>query len=151
MPDVPPTNERSHPTAPSNDESGSFDDRPTEPVQQIADPPQPQPPRPARPRRPSDLGDDEILDAMQACDFEPAAAARLLGIRRPSLYKCIKRHPTLRLASDIPPQELAEVLEQVGGSVADAAQVLSVSKRALGRRLTELDMHPDGGDAGQER
>ncbi len=91
-------------------------------------------------RRPSELDDEEIEEAMVACGFEPAAAARHLGIRRPSLYKLVRRHPTLRFASDIPPEELATVLEEVGGEVADAAQVLTVSKRALHRRLTQLGL-----------
>jgi len=50
-------------------------------------------------RRPSDLDDVEVEEAMRANDFEPAAAARHLGIRRPSLYNLIRRHPRLRLAS----------------------------------------------------
>lgn len=94
-------------------------------------------------RRPSELSDDELLDAMQDCDFEPAAAARQLGVSRPSIYKMVRRHPTLRLAPDIDADELKNTLQQVDGSVADAAAVLCVSKRALGRRLTQLGLHSD--------
>lgn len=91
-------------------------------------------------RRPAEFSDEEVEEAMQACGFEPAAAARHLGIRRPSLYKLVRRHPTLRLASDIQSEELVTVLEQVGGEIADAARVLTVSKRALHRRLTQLGL-----------
>ena len=112
------------------DPSGSFDDpAPTEPSDERGY------------RRPSQLNDAQVEEAMAACDFEPAAAARHLGIGRPSLYKLVRRHPTLRLASDIPKQELQSTLASVDGHVADAALRLSVSKRALERRLTELGLN----------
>ena len=103
---------------------------PTEPSSISAEPAK-KPPR----QRPSILGDAEVEEAMRACNFEPAAAARRLGIRRPSLYNLIRRHPTLRLAQDIPEPELHAVLEECGGDVAEAARRLEVSGRALGRRV----------------
>ena len=114
---------------------------PTEPSEKLNDPTPVDPSNAQRPQRPSQLTDEQVEEAMAACDFEPAAAARHLGIGRPSLYKLVRRHPTLRLASDIPQQELQSALNSVDGQVADAAVLLCVSKRALGRRLTELGLH----------
>lgn len=90
------------------------------------------------PSRPSDLDDNAVEEAMRASDFEPAAAARRLGIRRPSLYNLIRRHPTLRLAEDIPEAELRSVLAECDGDTAEAARRLEVSRRALGRRMARL-------------
>lgn len=89
-------------------------------------------------RPPSQLTDEDVEEAMWACDYEPAAAARHLGIGRPSFYNLVRRHPTLRLASDIPQKELEVVMAEVQGDVVDAALRLAVSKRALSRRLTQL-------------
>ena len=138
---------------------------PAEPPQ-LADPPPPAPlrtqpsaddppsDRPAKTpnayRRPSKISDDELEEAMFLCDFEPASAARHLGIGRPSLYKLVRRHPTLRLASDIAKEELVEVLEAVDGDLTDAALRLSVSRRALGRRLTQLGLRSDLPPASEE-
>jgi len=94
----------------------------------------------ARPRRPSELDDAEVEAAMRECDFEPAAAARRLGIRRPSLYNLIRRHPSLRLAEGIPEDELRAVLGEHGGDVGEAARRLEVSARALGRRIARLGL-----------
>lgn len=91
-------------------------------------------------RPPSELTEEEVEEAMWACDFEPTAAARRLGIGRPSFYKLVRQHPNLRLASDIPEEEVATVLAEVEGNVADAAFRLAVSKRALSRRLTQLGL-----------
>ena len=90
---------------------------------------------PVGPRRPSDFSDDEVEEAMRTCGFEPAAAARQLGIRRPSLYNLIRRHPRLRLVEEIPEEELRSTLGDCGDDVAEAAHRLEVSWRALGRRV----------------
>ena len=91
-------------------------------------------------RPPSQLTDEDVEEAMWACDFELAAAARHLGIGRPSFYNLVRQHPTLRLAADISGEELAATLAEVDGNVADAALRLAVSKRALSRRLTQLGL-----------
>lgn len=95
-----------------------------------------QQPSVAAPRRkPSSLGHDEVEAAMRACAFEPAAAARHLGIGRPSLYNLMRRHPRLRLCEDMADDEVRRVMAECGGDVNTAAQRLEVSARALGRRV----------------
>lgn len=87
-------------------------------------------------RRPHEITDDELLEAMRASRFEPAAAARRLGISRPSVYNRIRAHPTLRTAEDVPEDEMKHTLETVGGDIGAAAQTLEVSARGLRRRLS---------------
>ena len=87
------------------------------------------------PRRPSTLDHEEVETAMRACAFEPAAAARRLGIRRPSLYNLIRRHPRLRLCEDLADDEVRRAMTECDGDLETAAQRLEVSARALGRRI----------------
>lgn len=86
-------------------------------------------------RRPAQVTDAELEAAMRGCRFEPAAAARQLGISRPSLYNLIGRHPTLRTAEDVPENELEAALADAEGDPGRAAERLEVSVRALARRL----------------
>ena len=94
--------------------------------------------RPPFRRRPSDIDDDEVEAALRACDFELAATAQRLGIRRPSVYNLVRRHPRLRLVDDLPEDEIRAMLAACDGDVAEAARRLEVSWRALGRRVARL-------------
>ncbi|MEM6795764.1 MAG: sigma 54-interacting transcriptional regulator [Acidobacteriota bacterium] len=114
--------------------------RPSPPTLAKPAPPGPSPAGTGEGRRPSQITEEELEEAMAECGFEPAAAARRLRIGRPSLYNLVRRHPSLHLASEIPPREISEALHAVGGNLADAAQRLCVSKRALGRRVTRLGL-----------
>ena len=87
------------------------------------------------PRRPADVTDDELEAALRACRFEPAAAARQLGISRPSIYNLIRQHPRLRTPEDLSDGEIDAALTDGGDEVGKAAKALSVSTRALARRL----------------
>lgn len=105
-----------------------------------SEPPPERPSPPEAPRRPSDLDDEEVEEAMRVCAFEPAAAARHLGIRRPSLYNLVRRHPRLRLAEDIPEAELRDALAENSDDVEATASQLEISRRALGRRIAQLSL-----------
>lgn len=94
---------------------------------------------PPPPRKPSEIAAAELEAALRGHRFEPAAAARALGISRPSLYYLIRRHPTLEIAEDLEEQTIREVLEECGGDVVTAARSLQVSPRALQRRLKKLE------------
>ncbi len=87
-------------------------------------------------RRPSEVTDSEVEQAMSDAAFEPAAAARRLGISRASIYNLIRRHPTLRVAEDVPEKELEAALEAAEHDVPEAAGRLGVSVRALARRMS---------------
>lgn len=98
----------------------------------------------SRHRRPRQLTDGEVERALTDCGFEPAEAARRLGVSRPSLYNLIHRHPRLRTAEDVPAAEADRALAEAGGDVIAAARRLRVSARALSRRLRRVAR--SGGD-----
>ena len=92
------------------------------------------------PRRASDISEEEIVAALRAHRFRPAAAADALGIPRPSMYDRMKRIPGLRKASELSAEEISKVREWVGPSVEAMAAELEVSELALRRRLSELGL-----------
>lgn len=92
------------------------------------------------PRRPSDLREGEIVAALRAHRFRPAAAADALGIPRSSIYDLIAKIPGLRKASDLTREEITAALDGAGPSLEAVAAALEVSERALRRRMGELGM-----------
>lgn len=97
-------------------------------------------PPPPRPRKPAEIEAEELVAALEEHRFEPAAAARALGISRPSLYNLVRRHPSLRLVGDLSEEELREALERSAGDALRAARELGVSPRGLKRKLTRLGL-----------
>jgi two-component system nitrogen regulation response regulator GlnG len=105
-------------------------------------PPSPAPPVPARaePRKPADVTEEELLAALQATRFRPHAAARRLGIPRPSIYHLIKKSPRLQAAGALGPEDLEAARRRFGDDVAAMAAALEVSEQGLRRRLRELGL-----------
>ena len=95
---------------------------------------------PAGPRRPSDITAAQLLDALRAHRFRPAAAARALGIPRSSIYDLMERNPEVRKASELSANDVESVREVAAGSVERAAELLEVSAQALRRRLGQLGL-----------
>lgn len=93
-----------------------------------------------QPRSPGEVTPVQLEEALRDHRFEPAAAARHLGIRRPSIYNLIREHPRLRTAEDLGAEEIRHALQEAGGSLKDAASHLRVSARALGRRVRRDDL-----------
>jgi two-component system nitrogen regulation response regulator GlnG len=100
----------------------------------------PSPQVPAEPRKPADIGEDELLAALQATRFRPHAAAHLLGIPRPSIYHLIKKSPRLQAAGALGSEDLEAALRRFGGDVAAMAADLQVSEQGLRRRLRQLGL-----------
>jgi len=113
---------------------------PAAPVPDGEPPPHRERPREHRARRPSDLTEDEVIAALRAHRFRPAAAADALGIPRSSIYDLIERIPGLRKASELSREEIQTTRERVGPSVEAMAVELEVSERGLRRRLGELGL-----------
>lgn len=104
---------------------------------------QEEPPRqepPPGPRRPSDLREEEIVAALKAYRFRPAAAADALGIPRSSIYDLIAKIPSLRKANDLEREEIEAACAREGPSLEAVAAALEVSERALRRRMGELNI-----------
>ncbi|UVW27242.1 sigma-54 dependent transcriptional regulator [Massilia sp. H6] len=85
-------------------------------------------------RRPSALSHQDVLGAMAAHHWNILAAAQALGISRPSLYKLLEDHPTIRRAETIPEPEIAEAMQACAGDVERCAAQLKTPAEALRRR-----------------
>jgi two-component system, NtrC family, nitrogen regulation response regulator GlnG len=94
----------------------------------------------AAPARLEEIDEARLKAALAACDYQPAAAARLLGIGRTSLYKLMSEARSIRKASDVPADEVVASHEKHGGDLAAMARELEVSPRALKLRLTQLGL-----------
>jgi two-component system nitrogen regulation response regulator GlnG len=96
-------------------------------------------PRTAPPRRkPSELGDAEVLQAMADNDWNIQAAARGLGISRPTLYKLLDAHGEIRWAERIPAAEIQRALAACAGDVGRCAAVLRTPTESLRREVRRL-------------
>jgi two-component system, NtrC family, nitrogen regulation response regulator GlnG len=93
-------------------------------------------------RKPSEVGEEELLEALRASSWDIKAAAERLGITRPSLYELIDRSPRIRTAGDLSPEEVTRCFQECQGDLDAMVRRLEVSKRALQRRLRELGLEP---------
>jgi two-component system nitrogen regulation response regulator GlnG len=100
------------------------------------------PPSPVRTeaRKPADVTEEELIAALKATRFRPHAAARKLGIPRPSIYHLMKKSPRLQTAADMGREDLEAALRLSGGDVAAMAAALEVSEQGLRRRLRQLGL-----------
>jgi two-component system, NtrC family, nitrogen regulation response regulator GlnG len=114
-------------------------DAPPPVLPQRASPPPPGPVR-TEPRKPADVTEDELLAALQATRFRPHAAARRLGIPRPSIYHLMKKSPRLQTAAALTRKDLEAAHRRFGADIAAMAAALEVSEQGLRRRLRQLGL-----------
>jgi len=88
-----------------------------------------------RPRLAAELTELDLQHALEESRWDIAAAARRLGISRPSLYERIRRSQSLRTSKDLEESEIEKAIADAGGDVDRAAALLRVSARGLKRRL----------------
>jgi len=100
----------------------------------VAAPATPEPPR----RKPSELTDTDVLDAMAGNDWNIQAAARALGISRPTMYKLLDVHAEIRWAERIPADEIERALAACDGDVARCAVALKTPTESLRREVRRL-------------
>jgi two-component system nitrogen regulation response regulator GlnG len=91
-------------------------------------------------RKPSDITDAEVLQAMAGNDWNIQAAARSLGISRPTMYKLLDAHRDIRWAERIPADEIERTLAACAGDVARCAEVLKTPTESLRREVRRLAM-----------
>jgi two-component system nitrogen regulation response regulator GlnG len=84
----------------------------------------------------------ELDAALIAANYRVAEVARTLQISRQSVYRHIEKSRELRLAADIPMDELLAAMERCAGDLAATAQQLKVSPQALRGRLREPERRP---------
>ncbi len=82
-------------------------------------------------------GPEDMRSALEEADYQVTVAAKQLGITRQSVYRFIEQSPDLRLAADVPLEELQNVLQACSGNLALAAVQLKVSLHGLRSRLRE--------------
>ena len=95
---------------------------------------EPAPPR----RKPSELDDAEVLQAMGDNGWNVQAAARALGISRPTMYKLLDAHGEIRWAERISADEIERTLAACAGDVARCAAVLQTPTESLRREVRRL-------------
>ncbi|HKI00465.1 MAG TPA: sigma 54-interacting transcriptional regulator [Thermoanaerobaculia bacterium] len=91
-------------------------------------------------RSPQDVSEEELLAALAANRWQPRAAARQLGISRPSLYFLLDAFPSTRKAMDLSGEEIAEAGERCGGRPREMAAMLRVSEAGIRRRMKQLGL-----------
>jgi two-component system nitrogen regulation response regulator GlnG len=89
-------------------------------------------------RPPHEVGLEELRAALRASAYRLQPTARRLGISRTSLYTLIDRHPEIRRARDIDPEEIAASRARHDGDLEAVAAELEVSRHGLLQRLREL-------------
>jgi two-component system nitrogen regulation response regulator GlnG len=104
------------------------------PAVEAAPAPAAEPPR----RKPSELTDADVLDAMAGNEWNIQAAARALGISRPTMYKLLDAHGEIRWAERIPAEEIERVLAACDGDVARCAVALKTPTESLRREVRRL-------------
>lgn len=88
----------------------------------------------------ADLDQDAVLAAMNAHGWRISAAAGALGVSRPSMYKLLENHPSVRAVAAIPEAELRHALACHGADLALCAAALKTPSEALRRHLREYGM-----------
>jgi two-component system nitrogen regulation response regulator GlnG len=108
--------------------------------ERMAPPPVPPTPERAVFRSPQDVSEEELLAALAAHRWQPRAAARQLGISRPSLYFLLDTFPGTRKAMDLSGEEIAAAGERCGGNRREMAAMLQVSEAGIRRRMKQLGL-----------
>jgi two-component system nitrogen regulation response regulator GlnG len=91
-------------------------------------------------RRAADLGEDELVRALEQHGFRLGPVARALGVSRPALYDRIERSTRIRKARDLEEPEIRAALAAHDGDSTRAAEELRVSPRGLVLRMRELQL-----------
>jgi two-component system nitrogen regulation response regulator GlnG len=93
-----------------------------------------------RRRRPAEIGEAELVAALEAQDWRIGATARHLGISRNSLLGLMDRFPSLRRPKDLGAEQIHAVEARCAGDLGRMATELRVSERGLLLRMRELGL-----------
>jgi two-component system nitrogen regulation response regulator GlnG len=89
-------------------------------------------------RSPSEVGEAELVAALQENQWEVKAAAAQLGVSRPALYLLMEKFPGVRKASDLSSVEILKARELCGGDLDAMVHRLEVSRKGLLQRMSQL-------------
>lgn len=93
-------------------------------------------------RKPASITYEELHQALHACDWKPADAARSLGISRSSVYALMQRYPNIKIAESLTHDQINGALEASDGDIDAAARYLQVSSAGMRRRICKLEIDP---------
>ncbi|XYH94633.1 sigma 54-interacting transcriptional regulator [Sorangium sp. So ce1128] len=91
-------------------------------------------------RSPADVTEDQLAEALHASRWNLAAAAKRLGVTRPSMYVIIHRYPRFRTAQDLTLEEISRCHRECDGDLGRMVDRLEVSEEALARRVRDLGL-----------
>lgn len=91
-------------------------------------------------RDPSEVGEEELIAALDANDWKISPTAKTLGVSRGSLYALIDRCEKIRKAADLDREEIERCHAECGGVFDQTARRLKVSKDGLKLRMKELGL-----------
>ncbi len=100
-------------------------------------------PKPAVARKhrdPATVGDAELVDALEATEWNIKAAAAVLNVSRTSLYRLIERSPIIRMAGDVPHDHVKDLMHHHAGSTGAWATRMNIPKDNLRRQLRRGDI-----------
>jgi two-component system nitrogen regulation response regulator GlnG len=90
-------------------------------------------------RKPSEVSEEELVAALQECEWEQGAVAIRLGLPRSSVQLRMK-HFHIRTAGELSTEEITRCHQECGGKLDEMVQRLKVSRQALRRRVKELGL-----------
>lgn len=90
-----------------------------------------------RSSQPSDIvvSPEQLRDALRESGWEPAGAARVLGISRQKVLRMRDQDASLRTVAELTQEEIKEAHENCRGDIDSMSDQLQVSRPALKRRL----------------
>ncbi len=89
-------------------------------------------------RKPSDVGEDELLEALRLNRWHVQRTASALAVSRTTLYALMDGCPSIRKASELDREELERCRETCCDDLDAMAEQLEVSKHGLRLRLSEI-------------
>ncbi|MEM9291193.1 MAG: sigma 54-interacting transcriptional regulator [Acidobacteriota bacterium] len=91
-------------------------------------------------RPPSDVGEQELMEALRRNRWQVKPTAEDLGISRPSLYVLMDKCAEVRKAGDLDSEEILAARDRHGGDLERMVEDLEVSAAGLKQRATELGL-----------
>lgn len=85
-----------------------------------------------------DIGEEELLRALEAHDWRPVPAARAMNISKTSMYQLIRANPSIPESTRLGEDEVREALAAANQDVRAAARALRVPERGLRVRMKTL-------------
>ncbi|MEE2960163.1 MAG: sigma 54-interacting transcriptional regulator [Myxococcota bacterium] len=91
-------------------------------------------------RTPSDIGEDELIEALRANKWQTGKTSKALVISKTSLYKMMDACSRIRTPKSLTRGEIEEAMAKVGSDLDGLAGLLEVSPRGLMMRMKELGL-----------